>query len=44
MIDLARDLSDQDISLLVHLYFCYYENLSLMEGENVDMIPTYVCT
>jgi hypothetical protein len=32
------------ISLSVHLYFRYYENLSMMEGENVEMIPTYVCT
>ena len=32
------------ISLSVHLYFRYYENSSLVEGENVEMIPTYVCT
>ncbi len=28
------------ISLSVHLYFRYYENSSLVEGENVEMIPT----
>ncbi len=32
------------ISLSVHLYYRYYENSSLVEGENVEMIPTYVCT